>query len=486
MRLLTWNINALAGSVRNFELKHGSFRGFLDTYNIDILSVQEHKLQEQGSTQKSGLTKELACVDGYESFWAFSEKKKGYSGVATWCKLSYSARTAEVDCLGTDNDDFWGEGRVVVTDHGHFVLINVYVPNAGGKPARPRLATKLDFLRLLKAKADALQEEGREVIIVGDLNVAATQKDCHHLIKHEKCYNAEELALLSALTSRYTDVWRRLHPNEDNQFTVWDEYTSARLSNEGCRIDYVLVSPGLLDKVVSCEHLYSTPPKWSDHAGVLLELKGLEETPACKPCALSSRNMKRFNDRSQRRIADMFGAKRPAAARPAGPGAAAARSAKRQALEQRQDAAAAEAEPLPAADMAPAESVPTAGDLPDAVATTGAAPSAGTIGGTDGETAAPAADGSVHPSVEAPAAEASGTGAAAAAAAADNPGRLPGGNAPANGATAVGGNSEPKGSKQRKAGPSKAMGMGSGPVQAGSIQSFFTSKPKLKYTEDKG
>lgn len=51
-----------------------------------------------------------------------------------------------------------------MTDHGHFVLINVYVPNAGGKPARPRLATKLDFLRLLKAKADALQEEGREVM----------------------------------------------------------------------------------------------------------------------------------------------------------------------------------------------------------------------------------------------------------------------------------------------------------------------------------
>ena len=29
-----------AGTVRNFELKHGSFRGFLDTYHIDILSVQ--------------------------------------------------------------------------------------------------------------------------------------------------------------------------------------------------------------------------------------------------------------------------------------------------------------------------------------------------------------------------------------------------------------------------------------------------------------
>ena len=54
---------------------------------------------------------------------------------------------------------------MVVTDHGHFVLINVYVPNAGGKPERPRLATKLDFLRLLKAKADGFLEQGREVSI---------------------------------------------------------------------------------------------------------------------------------------------------------------------------------------------------------------------------------------------------------------------------------------------------------------------------------
>lgn len=79
MRLLTWNINALvransylklfeqswctvpgllpdcdqklhmhvpqAGTVRNFELKHGSFRGFLDAYHIDILSVQVSRPQ---------------------------------------------------------------------------------------------------------------------------------------------------------------------------------------------------------------------------------------------------------------------------------------------------------------------------------------------------------------------------------------------------------------------------------------------------------
>jgi hypothetical protein len=53
-----------------------------------------------------------------------------------------------------------------------------------------------------------------QVIIVGDLNVAASQQDCHYLIKHEKCYNAEELALLSALTSRWGPASHAAHQPE--------------------------------------------------------------------------------------------------------------------------------------------------------------------------------------------------------------------------------------------------------------------------------
>ena len=39
---------------------------------------------------------------------------------------------------------------------------------------------------------------------------------------------------------------------------------------KGCRIDYVLVTAGLRTRVVSCEVLLETNPKWSDHAGVLI------------------------------------------------------------------------------------------------------------------------------------------------------------------------------------------------------------------------
>jgi len=194
-----------------------------------------------------------------------------------------------------------------VTDHGHFVLINVYVPNAGGgNKTEARLRAKLDFLRLLADKADGLAADGREVMIVGDLNIAASQKDVHHFFNHDTWYTPEELAALKRLTSRYTDVWRELHPEEDNTFTCWDEYRQRRAPNEGCRIDYILLTPELRRRVVSCEVLLETNPKWSDHAGVLIELKGLDPLPLFPPALLSSRRMKAFNDRSQPSIRSMF------------------------------------------------------------------------------------------------------------------------------------------------------------------------------------
>jgi len=47
--------------------------------------------------------------------------------------------------------------RVVETDHGAFVLINTYVPNAGGARAgRPRADFKLRFLQARRGPAPSL------------------------------------------------------------------------------------------------------------------------------------------------------------------------------------------------------------------------------------------------------------------------------------------------------------------------------------------
>lgn len=79
------------------------------------------------------------------------------------------------------------------------------------------------------------------------------------------------------------------------------------------RIDYALVTPGLLGSVVSCEILTGLPPKWSDHAPLLLELRDIPDAPQHPPCAASSRRMKRFQA-PKASIAALFAAQKRAAA----------------------------------------------------------------------------------------------------------------------------------------------------------------------------
>lgn len=58
----------------------------------------------------------------------------------------------------------------------------------------------------------------------------------------------------------------------------------TRSNTQGCRIDFILVSKGLLDKVTSCEIRYDLPPKWSDHVPVVCDLDLAAPCLAGTPC----------------------------------------------------------------------------------------------------------------------------------------------------------------------------------------------------------
>ncbi|KXZ53641.1 hypothetical protein GPECTOR_6g558 [Gonium pectorale] len=265
------------------ELRYKSFRGFMDRFTVDIACFQEVKLPE------ARVTKELACVPGFQSFWATSTSKPGYSGVTTWCRCPEAApRQAAADCLGGEEQpELDTEGRVVLTDHGAFVLINVYVPNAGDRPERARLEYKLAFLRALRRKMDELTAEGRQAsgsecrrgrrALMPPVReqCPAEPRDVHAAIGYDTLYDERELSELRSMAAAYPDVWRRLHPEQEGTYTVWEERTSARAFNVGLRIDYVFVSLGLLPYVESCEVLSANdiPPKWSDHAALLFKLR---------------------------------------------------------------------------------------------------------------------------------------------------------------------------------------------------------------------
>jgi AP endonuclease-2 len=202
------------------------------------------------------------------------------------------------------------EGRALVVDFGLFVLVNVYCPNDGTE-TEERLQYKMDFHRMLEARVKGLVEiEKREVIIVGDLNACAAVID--HAegnlmvsrgqaegMEGEDGFWARDVRrwLRSWLISEdignsgtLVDVVRRFWPDRKCMYTCgsisflfyfhfhprymwisgWNTKISARESNYGTRIDYILVTPGLLPWIKAGD--IQPEIKGSDHCPVFIDL----------------------------------------------------------------------------------------------------------------------------------------------------------------------------------------------------------------------
>lgn len=45
MKMMCWNINGVATTAHNAALKYGSWKGFFDAFELDILCLQVRKCQ---------------------------------------------------------------------------------------------------------------------------------------------------------------------------------------------------------------------------------------------------------------------------------------------------------------------------------------------------------------------------------------------------------------------------------------------------------
>jgi AP endonuclease-2 len=79
------------------------------------------------------------------------------------------------------------EGRALVLDFGLFVLINLYCPN---ETSDARLPFKMNYHLMLQERVRKLIDEGREVIVLGDVNICATPLDHGegHLASKVDCF----------------------------------------------------------------------------------------------------------------------------------------------------------------------------------------------------------------------------------------------------------------------------------------------------------
>ncbi|XP_050292383.1 DNA-(apurinic or apyrimidinic site) endonuclease 2 isoform X4 [Quercus robur] len=343
MKIVTYNVNGLRSRISQF----GSLHKLLTSFDADIICLQETKLRRQE------LTADLAMADGYESYYSCTRTvdkgRTGYAGVATFCRVKSAFSSHEVALPIAAEEGFTGllenslngkgeaheglgdftkddllkvdnEGRCVVTDHGHFVLFNLYGPRAECDDAQ-RIQFKLTFYKILQKRWESLLLQGRRIIVVGDLNIAPTALDrCDAGPDFEKNeFRRWFRSILVECRGPFNDVFRTKHPDRKEAFTCWPQNTGAEEFNYGSRIDHILCAGSCLHQehdlqghsfmnchVMECDILTQyrrwkpgNTLRWkggrsiklegSDHAPVLTRLLGIPDIAHHSTPTLSAR-----------------------------------------------------------------------------------------------------------------------------------------------------------------------------------------------------
>jgi len=253
VRIVSWNVNGLRAVHR---------KGFLEWFledKPDILCLQEIKATEDQ------LPRKLRSVNGYHSYFNSAERK-GYSGVAL-----YSTINPEIIETGLGTEKFDNEGRVQIADYDDFVLLNIYFPN--GKMSDDRLKYKLDFYDAFLDYVNDLRDEGRNLVICGDLNTAHKEIDLARPKENSNISGflpVERAWIDKFLDNGYVDTFRMFN-KEPEQYTWWSYRTRARERNVGWRLDYFFVNEEFKKKIKDSYILSDV--MGSDHCPIGIEIE---------------------------------------------------------------------------------------------------------------------------------------------------------------------------------------------------------------------
>jgi exodeoxyribonuclease-3 len=254
MKITTWNVNGLRALLRK-----GAWN-WVQEFHPDVVCLQEIKARPDQLTNA-----QHTLFEPYQAVWNPAERP-GYSGVLT---LTNEKEIASTLGLGIEHFDL--EGRVIQTHFQDFTLFNIYFPNGGRDHSR--VPFKLDFYAALLEMCDEMHENGKQVIICGDINTAHQEIDLkNHKTNHNTTgFLPEERAWITKyLEHGFKDAFRELYP-EKEQYTWWTFIGNARSRNVGWRLDYFLVSEGLMSRVKDV--VIHDEVMGSDHCPVTLEIE---------------------------------------------------------------------------------------------------------------------------------------------------------------------------------------------------------------------
>jgi len=255
MKIATWNVNSILARLPNVTR-------WLDLVRPDVLCMQETK-----------------CADDKFPLDAFRERgyqclifgQQSYNGVAI-ASLGSCANPQK----GYDAADQALHSRLLATSLGGIQIVNVYVPN-GQMVGSDKYRFKLGWMKRLREFFDNGYNNGDEVLLCGDFNVAPEERDVHdpRLWQGRILFSEQERAALQEIKDwGFTDSFR-LQTEAGGHYSWWDYRAGAFRRNQGLRIDHIWITGTLVARHKQT-WIDIEPRTWerpSDHAPVVSEFE---------------------------------------------------------------------------------------------------------------------------------------------------------------------------------------------------------------------
>lgn len=253
-RIASWNANSI--SVRLEQTID-----IMNQYHIDVLGIQETK------TTDNNFPIEALNRAGFKVFF---NGQKSYNGTAFISRQPLLNARHQLPGMHTDH-----QRRFLQAEYKHLTLVNCYVPN-GKAVGDEKYHYKLRWLDCLIAHLEQLLNQGREIVLMGDFNIAPDDRDVYDADEWRDkilCSPAERERLQAIKDLGFSDTFR-LFNDDAEQFSWWDYRDGGFQRNRGHRIDLILTSPTVTPRCMA-SIIEKAPRSWerpSDHTPVIAHI----------------------------------------------------------------------------------------------------------------------------------------------------------------------------------------------------------------------
>ena len=252
MKIISYNVNGIRAAIKK------GFLEWLKAANPDIICIQETK------ANKEQVPSEGFDLAGYPYQYWFSAQKKGYSGVAIFCKekpnhIEYGT--------GIETMDF--EGRNLRVDFDNVSVMSMYLPSGTNQA---RLDFKFSYMAQIQDYLINLKKQIPNLIVCGDYNICHEAIDIHNpKMKGVSGFLPEERQWIGDfINNGFIDSFRHLN-KKPHHYSWWSYRANSRANNKGWRIDYNMVSAPLKENISRAFILPDA--KHSDHCPIGVELQ---------------------------------------------------------------------------------------------------------------------------------------------------------------------------------------------------------------------